>query len=169
MRLDTTLLKLAGLAALTGAALRLATAFPNLPIPGLTSEAIYFAIDLLLTLGLIGLFAGTARFRTWLGAVGFAGALAGFELIRTGERLGGAQAYQNSSTILGLSLAVAGLALAKGRGLARYAGAAWLVSLAVGLAGTLAHRPAGFLVASLFFCLGFVLGGLALLKGPEAT
>jgi hypothetical protein len=43
------------------------------------------------------------------------------------------------------------------------------VSLAVGLAGTLTHWPAGFVVASLLFCLGFGLGGLALLKGPEAA
>jgi hypothetical protein len=47
-------------------------AFPALKIPGFSGEALYFAIDLLLTLGLVGLFASLAPFRTWLGALGFA-------------------------------------------------------------------------------------------------
>jgi hypothetical protein len=167
MRREAILLRLAGLAALAGAGLRLAAAFPATRIPGLSGEPLYFTVDLLLSLGLVGLFAGSARFRTWLGVLGFAGALAGFELIRTGDRLGGPDAYQRGSAILGLGLAVAGLALAQGRGLTRYVGGAWLLSLAVGLAGSALHRPAGFLVASLFFCLGFALGGVALLRGAD--
>jgi hypothetical protein len=164
---EAALLRLAGLAALACAGLRLAAALPALRIPGLGSEALYFTIDLLLSLGLVGLFAGSSRFRTWLGALGFAGALAGFELIRTGARLGGPDAYQRGSAILGLGLAVAGLALVQGRGLTRYAGGAWLISLAVGLTGAALHWPAGFLIASLFFCLGFALGGVALLRGGD--
>jgi hypothetical protein len=167
MSKDKTLLQLAGLACLIGAGLRAAGAFPALNLPGQGTEALYFAIDLLLTLGLVGLFVGVARLRTWLGVAGFAGALAGFELIRTGERLGGGDAYQRSSAILGLALAVAGLALVGGKGLSRYAGAAWLASLAVGLAGTALHWPLGFTAASLLFCLGFGLGGLVLLQGGE--
>ena len=165
---DKVLLRLAGLACLAGAGLRAAGAFPSLHIPGQGTEAIYFAVDLLLSLGLVGLFAGIARFRSWLGVVGFAGALAGFELIRTGERLGGGDAYQRSSAILGLALAICALALVGGRGLARYAGVAWLASLAVGLAGTALHLAMGFTIASLLFCLGFALGGLVLLQGGEA-
>lgn len=167
MSQDKTLLRLAGAAALAGAGLRAAGAFPALHVPGQGTEALYFAIDLLLTLGLVGLFAGVAQFRGWLGVVGFAGALAGFELIRTGARLGGGDAYQRSSTILGLGLAVAGLALVGGRGLVRWAGAAWLASLAVGLIGAVLQWPLGFTVASLLFCLGFGLGGIVLLQGGE--
>lgn len=167
MHREALLLRLAGLAALGGAGLRLAAAFPALRIPGLSGEALYFTVDLLLSLGLVGLFAGSSRFRTWLGALGFAGALAGFELVRTGARLGGPDAYQRGSAILGLGLAVAGLALVQGKGLTRYAGGAWLISLAVGLAGSALHWPAGFLVASLLFCLGFALGGVALLRGAD--
>src|SRR5258705_12548149 len=106
---DKTLLRLAGLACLAGAGLRAAGAFPSLHIPGQGTEALYFAVDLLLTLGLVGLFAGVARLRGWLGVAGFAGALAGFELIRTGERLGGGDAYQRRSTGPGPAPAVAGL------------------------------------------------------------
>ena|SRR5258707_596296 len=162
---DKILFRLAGLACLVGAGLRTAGAFPALHIPGQGTEANYFAVDLLLSLGLVGLFAGIARLRTWLGVVGFAGAIAGFELIRTGERLGGG--YQSSSAILGLALAVAGLALVGGKSPVRWAGAAWLASLAVGLAGTALHWPMGFTAASLLFCLGFGLGGLVLLQGGE--
>ena len=162
---DKILLRLAGLACLAGAGLRAAGAFPSLHIPGQGTEASYFAVDLLLSLGLVGLFAGISQFRGWLGVVGFAGALAGFELIRTGERLGGGDAYQRSSAILGLALAVCGLALIGGKGLVRLAGAAWLASLAVGLVGTVLHQAFGFTIASLLFCLGFALGGLVLLQG----
>ncbi len=168
MRHDTILLRLAGVAALIGAGLRAAAAFPSVHIPVLSPEALYFTIDLLLTLGLVGLFAGIAAFRGWLGAVGFVGAVAGFELVRTGERLGGADAYQRSSAILGLALAVAGIALVRGSGLARYAGGAWIASFAVGLAGTALHWPAAFQAASLLFCAGFALGGLALLAETAA-
>ncbi len=163
MRHDTVLLRLAGLSALTGAGLRIAAAFPSLHIRVLSTEALYLTIDLLLTLGLVGLFAGIAPFRGWLGALGFVGAVTGFELIRTGERLGGADAYQRSAAILALSLAVAGVALARGPGLARYAGGAWIGSFVVGLAGTALHWPPAFLAASLLFCAGFALGGLVLL------
>jgi hypothetical protein len=167
MRHDSILLRLAGAAALLGAALRVAAAFPAVRLPGLAGEPLYFAVDLLLMLGLVGLFAGISRFRGWLGTLGFVGALAGFALVRTGARLGAIGAYERSSAILGLSLAVAGLALLGGKGLARYAGGAWIASLAVGLAGTALHMPVGFLVASLLFCLGFGLGGLILLRGGD--
>ena len=167
MRREAIFLRLAGLAALAGATLRIVAAVPGLQIPGLRQELHYFLVDLLLSLGLVGLFAGVPRFRTWLGVVGFVGALAGFELVRTGERLGGASAYQRSSALLGLGLAVAGLALIQGRGLTRYAGASWLVSLGIGLAGAALRWPPAFPAASMFFCLGFALGGAALLFGRD--
>src|SRR4051794_17921644 len=103
---DKTLLSLAGAAALAGAALRIAAAFPSVRIPYMGGETLYFAVALLLMLGLVGLFAGIGRFRSWLGVLGFAGALAGFALVRTGDRLGGGDAYQRSAAILGLALAV---------------------------------------------------------------
>lgn len=165
---DKSLIQLAGVAALAGAGLRVAAAFPSLHIPSLSGEPLYFAVDLLLTLGLIGLLAGVARFRSWLGVLGFAGAVAGFELVRTGARLGGGDAYQRSSAILALSLAVAGLALVGGKGLSRYVGGAWLASFAIGLLGSLLHWPTGFFAASLLFCLGFGLGGVVLLAGGDS-
>jgi hypothetical protein len=169
MRRQTPLLQLAGVAALAGAGLRVSAAFPSLRIPGLSGESLYFIVDLLLILGLVGLFTGIASFRGWVGVLGFVGAIAGFAMVRTGDRLGGADAYQRASAILALSLAVAGLALLRGPGLARYVGAAWLASFAVGLAGTVLHWPQGFLVASLLFCLGFGFGGLALLVNDGAS
>lgn len=159
------LLRLAGAAALAGAALRLNAAFPTLDIPLLSGEPLYFTIDLLLTLGLIGLFAGFASFRTWLGTLGFAGAIGGFLLIRTGERLLGASAYEVASGVLSGSLAVGGLALVLGGWLGRFVGAAWIGAFVVGLAGTLAHWSMGFTIASAAFCGAFALGGAGLIVG----
>jgi hypothetical protein len=165
---DKILIRLAGLCALGGAGLRVATAFPSVHVPVLGSEALYLTIDLLLTLGLFGLFAGLSRFRGWLGTLGFVGAVAGFALVRTGERLGERDAYQLASSVLALGLAIAGLALVGCKGIARFAGVAWLASLALGLVGTAVHWGPAFQVASLLFCLGFGLGGLALLLGDDA-
>ena len=165
MRANDLLIRGAGLAALAGAALRLTTAFPQLELGALPDEAAYLVVDVLLTLGLFGLFCGLPKFRGVLGTLGFVGAVAGIELIRTGERLLGASAYETAAAVLSLSLAIAGAALIPAGGLARFVGAAWLASFVVGFAGGLVAWPPAFLIASVLFCVGFALGGGLLLAG----
>ena len=167
MTRDSLLVRLGGLAALAGAALRAATAFPRVHIPALGPQALYFTIDLLLTAGLVAIFCGVGRMRTWLGALGGLGALAGLLLIRTGDRLGGADGYQRGAAVLALGLALAGLAMLGGKGLTRFAGVAWLASFAVGAAGAMLRWPLGFTVASLLFCAGFALAGVVAVRGGE--
>jgi hypothetical protein len=166
MTRDAIALRLAGLSALAGAALRVAAAFPSLRIPLLPPESLYFLVDLLLSLALVGLLAVVGRFRTWLGLVGFVGALAGFELVRTGDRLAGG-GYQRGAAVLGVALAVAGLALLGGKGATRLMGAAWLASFAVGAVGQMMAWPVAFTAASLLFCAGFGLGGVVMLQGGD--
>ncbi|MBI1200535.1 MAG: hypothetical protein GC203_21960 [Phenylobacterium sp.] len=169
MRQDTLLLRLAGACALLGALLRLNAAFPTVTIPRLSGETLYLTIDVLLMLGLIGLFAGLPKFRGWLGAAGFVGAILGFALIRTGARLPlPGDAYQTASAVLGLALAVAGAGLVPGGGVGRWVGVGWIASFVVGLAGVALHWPMGFTAASALFCTGFALGGAGLIGGAKA-
>jgi hypothetical protein len=168
MRQDDLLLRLAGVAALAGAALRLNAAFPTVAIPRLSGEALWFTIDLLLMLGLIGLFTGLAKFRSWLGTVGFVGAVAGFALIRTGARLPlPGDGYQTASAVLAAALALAGLGLVLGGGAGRWIGAGWIAALVVGLAGTLLHWPTGLTAGSALLSASFALGGAILLAGAK--
>ena len=169
MRHDTLLLRLAGGCAILGAALRLNVAFPTVSVPNLSREALEFAIDALLALGLVGLFAGFQRFRTWAAAAGFVGALLGILLIRTGGRLplpGGSG--QTAATVLALSLAVAGAGLVPGGGVARWMGVGWIAAFALGLAGTLLHWPTGAVAAVALTCAAFALGGAGLVGGAKA-
>jgi hypothetical protein len=169
MRHDTLLLRLAGACAILGAALRLNAAFPTVTIPRLSREGLEFAIDALLVLGLMGLFAGFQRFRTWAAAVGFVGAVLAILLSRTGGRLplpGGS--HHTAATVLALSLAVAGAGLFPGGGVARWMGVGWIAAFAVGLAATLLHWPPGAVAAIALTCAAFALGGAGLLGGAKA-
>ncbi len=158
---DIWLYRAAGLAAIAAALLH---------IPGLDTVAgesrvqmLYFIIDVFLTFALIGMFAAWPRFRTVLGALGFAGAIVALLIIRTGPRLaGGAEVYTSGATVFTISMALASLSLLREQGLVRYAAIAWIGSLVVGLAGK--ALPAIFPGAIILFCIGFLLGGVALLR-----
>ncbi len=170
MPFDITLVRCAGVAALVGALLRALAAWPALPLSDTGMQLLYLVIDFLLTLGLVGAFVEMTRLRTWLGTLGFLGAMGGFLLIRTGDQLGGEGGYARATSVLALALAMVGLVLlVRERGVARLAGLAWIASLATGLVGSFGGVSWGFLAASLLFCLGFALAGLRLIRTePEA-
>jgi hypothetical protein len=161
---DRALLRLGGAAAIVGGILRLAAAWPDLPLSPAGREMLYFLVDLVLVLGLIGLFGGLPRFRSWLGWMGFVGAVAGFLMVRTGDRLAGPGSYMIAASVVAAALALAGLSLITAKGLVRYTGAAWIASFLVAMGGVIVKAPGSFLVASLLFCLGFILGGVALVR-----
>jgi len=162
---DILLYRAAGVSAIAAALLH---------IPGLDTavgesrvQMLYFIIDVFLTFAVFGMFAAWPRFRTALGTLGFVGAIAALLIIRTGPRLaGGAEVYDAGATIFTISLALASLSLVREQGLMRYAAIAWIGSLVVGLAGK--ALPVIFLGAIILFCIGFLLGGVALLRIKRA-
>ncbi len=163
MQHDEQLLRAAGLAALAGAVLRSVFLFA----PRLGLEWLYLTVDVLCTAALVGLFAGHQAFRSWVGPIGFVGAMVGFDLIRTGRLPGGPDPHQPGPTVVAVSLAVCGIALWRAGGLGRWAGLAWISSLLVGVA-TLLHPSQGLLFGILLFIVGFGLGGLSLLVGRRS-
>ena len=167
---DLTLIRCAGAAALAGALLRALAAWPALPLSDTGMQALYLVIDFLLTLGLVGAFVEMDGLRTWLGTLGFLGALGGILLVRTGDQLGGEGGYARATSVLALALGMVGLVLLiRERGFARLAGLAWIASLGTGLAGSFGEVSWGFLAASLLFCLGFALAGVSLIRTERET
>lgn len=162
---DSWLFRVAGVSACAAALLH---------IPGLDTvvgesrvQVLYFVIDVFLTFALIGMFAAWPRFQTVLGALGFIGAVVALLIIRTGPRLlGGGEVYILGSTVFTISLALASLSLVRDQGLVRYAAIAWIGSLVVGLAAKFA--PVLYSGAVALFCIGFLLGGVALLGTKRA-
>ena len=160
---DKLLLRAAGACAILAALLH---------IPGLDAAAgdqgkqvLYVAIDVALTFALIGMFVAWPRFRTTLGALGFVGAIVALLVIRTGQRLApGVDVYMLGSSVFTISLAIASLSLMREAGLVRYAAFAWIATLVVGLIGLAV--PAISVAAIILFCIGFVLGGVALIRRP---
>jgi hypothetical protein len=148
-----------------GAALRLATTVPGgLNTPPL-AEPVYFTIDVLLTLGLIGLFTGMSALRTRAGAIGFALAILGILTIRTGPRLLSGQTYYTvGAGLIALGLAIAGLNLIRTQGLTRLVGAAWIASFVVGMFAAMSGIGALITLAAILFCVGFGIGGLFLVQ-----
>jgi hypothetical protein len=168
MTTDRILFRIAGVAAMAGALLRLVTAIPSILAGRQGREGLYLTVDLLLLFGLFGLFAHQARLRRGIGPLGFAIAVLGFVLIRTGPRIGAFATYEFAASVLAIGLAVMAASVIRVHGWMRATGAAWIASLVVGLVGAALRAPFGFLAASLLFCLGFAFAGMLLLASPEA-
>jgi hypothetical protein len=158
---DRLLFRAAAVAALIGAVLRAVTTLPHLPLDEMGRETLYLGIDVLLIIGLAGLFVGEPRLRGTAGTLGFILAIVGFLLIRTGARVGVLGSYQVAAALVAIGLALMGVAMLRGGGWPRWAGLAWIAAFVVGLAGalgaTLALAAAGLLV-----CLGYALAAVAL-------
>lgn len=167
---DRVLFRFAGVAAAAAAVLRLVTATPW-PLGGAESrEQLYLAVDLLTLLTLFALFASQARLRRGFGVFGFVVAVLGLALIRTGPRIGAFASYEFSASILAVGLAILGAALVGAGGWIRAVGIAWIASLGVGLVGAAMHSPAGFLAASILFCIGLALAARVLFNHqPDAA
>ncbi len=149
------LLKLSGYAALTGGILRIVSALP-LPLGQVQSEALWDLIDVLLTLGLIGIYLVRADKLGLLGLAGFVLAMASLSFIGGPDLdVFGFSTYQQGAAALAISLA--GFSLAWLRAGERPLGPplCWLATL---LASALPDY--GGIAAGALFGLGFVLAGL---------
>jgi hypothetical protein len=165
---DAMLLRVLGVAAILGGILRIASAF--IPwVPGQAwLEGFYFAIDVLLLFGLMGIyFAHRAR----LGVFGFVA----FVIAETGiaSIVGpdgvmpewGVDVYQFGVLIVTAGLTLFAVALLTTRSGAPWAPLSWLASAVVGVATSFGGDPEmGFLVGGVLFGLGFALAGLELMR-----
>lgn len=156
---STQLFRLSGVAAMTGGALRIVSAFPIVTDP-IQQQWLWTIIDIFLTLGLIGIYVARSEKLGFLGLASFAIAMAALSFIGgpDADPFGFSTYEQGAMTLV---IALIGLSLAWVRAGERPL-APPLLWFASALAAGLPEY--GFMAAGALFGAGFIAAGLPLLK-----
>jgi hypothetical protein len=158
-----------GAAAILGGALRIAAIFTTAAFAAQTLSYFYYAIDVLLMLGLIGWYVSRAGKLGSAGLVGFIVSTAAILMIRSAD-LFGAQTYALGSALLLVGLGIMNLPTLLRRDGSMAAPALWMASLACGIAVAVLVSPSWpAALAALLFGSGFVTAGVELLRIRERT
>jgi hypothetical protein len=153
------LFKLSGAAALAGGLLRIASALP-LGLDQVTLEGLWTAIDIMLSLGLIGIYLVRAEKLGLLGLAGFTLAMAALSFIGGPDRdVFGFSTYEQGAAALAISLAGFSLAWLRAGERPWAAPLCWFATLiAAGI------PDYGAMAAGVLFGAGFVAAGWDLLR-----
>lgn len=166
------LYRLAGAAALVGGGARITATFPILRDP-VSLEWLYTTIDVLLLLGLIGIYLQRAQRLGFLGLASFGVAVAALSFIGGPDADPfGFSTYEQGATTL--AIAMVGLAIAWLRAGERPIWAPLLWFSSVVAAGVLGMLPAplpsfGLHAAGILFGAGFAVAGLYLVQSKAPT
>ncbi len=161
-----TVLRLAGVATLVGAAVDIVAPFliyPHLVEP--QPHLVYVAIDLLLMIGMLGVWSASRAGASVLGLVGFVLGLLGVMLVRTSSaKIFGEASYMIASSIWSIGMVVWAVDLLRAKAF-RISAGLWIAALVIGLVGVALkdHGPVAH-VAKISFIAGFVCAGLGLIK-----
>lgn len=158
------LLRASGASAILGGVLRIADSFTVLPQS--TFALLYLVTDAFLLAGVAGLWVRRRARIGLAGTVGLAVFVAGIAMVRASAL--GVGSYRTGATVALLGLAIYALeTLFRG---APWAPAAWLGSLAFGIAGTAGFAPSTMTaLAGVLFGLGFVAAGIETLYGAPQS
>lgn len=164
---NETLLRLAGIAAILGGALRILSALP-LPLDPINQQWLWIGIDVLLTLGLIGIYLSRAERLGFLGLASFIVAIAALSFIGGPDAdVFGFSTYEQGAATLVIALIGFSLAWLRAREKPWAVPLCWFgCALAVGILG-MAPAPLpdyAFMASGMLFGAGFVFAGLPLLK-----
>ena len=161
-----TVLRLAGVAVLIGAAVDIVAPFliyPRLVEP--QPHLVYVAIDLLLMIGMLGVWSASKPFASALGLIGLVLGLLGVMLVRTSSaKIFGEASYMIASSIWSIGMVVWAIDLLRAK-VFRISAGLWIAALVIGLVGVALkdHGPVAH-VAKMSFIAGFVCAGLSLIK-----
>lgn len=160
------LLLLSGIAAITGGLARIIAAFP-LALDPIGAEWLYTAIDVLLLLGLIGIYLQRAERLGFLGVASFGVAVAALSFIGGPDADPfGFSTYQEGAATLAIALVGLSIAWVRAGERPLLAPACWFASVIA--AGALGLVPAlsqyGFIVAGVLFGAGFAAAGASLVR-----
>jgi len=156
-----TLLRLGGVAAIIGGALRLGEPLLKRAFTGNALQLSYFAIDVFLLLGLIAWYAWRAEKLGTAGLIGFVPGVVGILVIRS------AALFAPQGYVLGATLLLIGLVILNAPALIRWERPIcppllWLIAFVLGL-GSLAYPPLAF-AAGTVFGIGYIFAGVSLLR-----
>ena len=148
-------IRLSGVAAVAGGLLRaISPALADRP----WAPMLWLAIDVLLLLGLIGLYARWAGATGRLGLALFVVCVAGVLTVRSQGAVPGA--YAAGAAVWSLGLAALGVRLLFVKRTPRIGPALWIAAVPAGLAG-----PLGMTVAGVLFGIGYAAAGAKLARG----
>ena len=149
-------------------ALRLAASFIPYSNSNVKLELLYLIIDVLLLLGLLGIYAYQHEQAGKLGFAGFLPALIGTaSIIGPDGKLGEVDLYVAGSLLISLGLCVFSLGIWRAKTLPNAVPLCWIVSTVIGIGGFLVNGPpVTFLLAGVAFGLGFVLAGGKIWSDP---
>lgn len=156
------LIRLGGLAAMLAGVLRVGASFIPYTKSGVALELLYLTIDVLLLLGLLGLYTYQHEQVGLVGFLGFLSALIGTAIIvgPDGE-IGGVNMYVVGSLLISVGLSLLAIGTWRAQRLPRAVPVLWLLSMVVGIGGFLAGGlTLTFLIAGVAFGVAFLLAGL---------
>lgn len=159
-----TLYRLSGVAAIAGGLLRIASSFPLIE-DETTLQWLYTGIDILLLMGIIGIYLQRAERLGFLGLTSFGVAVAALSFIGGPDADPfGFSTYEQGAAALAIALVGLSMAWVRAGEKPVWPALAWFASVvAVGLLGTIQPlAPFGMPAAGVLFGLGFVLAGLPL-------
>lgn len=166
-----TVLRLAGAAVLAGSVVDIVA--PYLIYPHLVEpqpHLVYVAIDLLLMIGMLGVWSASRVGASALGLIGFVLGLLGVMLVRTSSaKIFGEASYMIASSLWSIGMVIWAVDLLRAKAFRLSAGL-WIAALIIGLVGVALkdHGPVAH-VAKMSFIAGFACAGLHLIRTREQS
>lgn len=169
------LIRAAGTAAIVGGALRAGTSFAPDVVSEIELQTLYFVVDLFLLIGLLGFYQLRCEDTGVWGVSGFLLALVGLELVRSSRAVPGVDLYPGGALVFAGGLIILCSTAWKANTLRGWVPASLLLSMLVGLIGSLLGIPSLFVLSGVAF--GIAFGGLGFetrsaarqLSGPNST
>lgn len=163
-------LRLCGVAAIVGGALRVADAFWAATTAVHAQQIAYAVTDLMLLLGLCGVYLPRRKTLGLVGFLGFVASIAGLVIVRSsGLNVIGPNSYLIGATVTLIGVVAMGTVMLVRKAFPRLGPALWIASFVVGLIGLLAAKLSwAVALAGVTFGVGFVVAGINLLQ-PVST
>ena len=166
----STLIRLGGVAAIFAGLLRAGSSFiPDLTMgQGIFLEVLYLIIDVLILIGLLGVYGYQHETAGYSGFVGFLLALIGTAIIVGPDgRIGSLDMYTVGTGLIALGMLLLAIGTWNAHRVSRWVSILWVVSTLVGIAGFLLGGSAWtLLIAGVAFGFGFVVAGVNIWIDP---
>jgi hypothetical protein len=159
-------LRLCGVAAIAGGALRVGDAFLAVTTAVHAQRVAYAVTDLMLILGLCGIYLPRRKTLGMVGFLGFVASIAGLAIVRSsGLNLLGPNCYLIGATVTLVGVVAMGAVMLVRKAFPKLAPALWIASVVVGLIGLMSAKLGwAVALAGVIFGVGFVVAGINVLQ-----